>query len=176
MATLKTSQELWRLSSVTLNCQVTKIVWIQVLDCQNCNQSSGLSLQLSKSSKIFSIGINVKIDKQLSSLIWKVCCWRRRRGIATHVKEKHWLWIIKHSGHYKRTVVLLGNSLGHFLFQIVGKLSKGKMRINNSFFELFLEFEGRSPQGASSAEPASLKTWQLRSKYGDKQYAVDVGS
>ena len=34
----KTLQELRMLSSVTLNCQVTKIVWIQVLNCQNCNQ------------------------------------------------------------------------------------------------------------------------------------------
>ena len=33
----KTSQKLRILSSVTLNCQLTKIV-IQVLNCQNCNQ------------------------------------------------------------------------------------------------------------------------------------------
>ena len=34
----KTSQELRMLSSVTINCQVRMIVWIQVLNCQNCNQ------------------------------------------------------------------------------------------------------------------------------------------
>ena len=34
----QTLQELRMLSSVTLNCQVTKIVWIQVLNCPNCNQ------------------------------------------------------------------------------------------------------------------------------------------
>ena len=48
----KTSQELRMLSSVTLNCEVTNIVRIQVLNDQNqclkCRKSSGLSLQLSK--------------------------------------------------------------------------------------------------------------------------------
>ena len=34
----KTSQELRMLSSVTINCQVRMIDWIQVLNCQNCNQ------------------------------------------------------------------------------------------------------------------------------------------
>ena len=61
----QTLQELRMLSSVTLNCQVTKIVWIQVLNCPNCNQclkchkSPGLSFQLSK------------WQKQLSEL-WKL--------------------------------------------------------------------------------------------------------
>ena len=36
--TVETSQELRMLSSVTINCQVRMIVWIQVLNCQNCNQ------------------------------------------------------------------------------------------------------------------------------------------
>ena len=55
-------------------------------------------------------------------------------------------------GHYidMITVVWSVNSLDDILFLTVGKLSKGKMRINNSLLE------GRSPQGASSAEPASL--------------------
>ena len=50
----KTLQELRMLASVTLNCQVTKIVINQVLNCQNCNQclkcpkSPGLSFQLAK--------------------------------------------------------------------------------------------------------------------------------
>ena len=50
----KTSQELRMLSSVTINCQVTKISWIQAPNYQNCNQclkcykSPGLSLQLLK--------------------------------------------------------------------------------------------------------------------------------
>ena len=34
----KTSQELRMLSSVTINCQVRMIDWIQVLNCQDCNQ------------------------------------------------------------------------------------------------------------------------------------------
>ena len=34
----QTSQELRMLSSVTINCQLRMIVWIQVLNCQNCNQ------------------------------------------------------------------------------------------------------------------------------------------
>ena len=61
----KTSQELRMLSSVTINCQVTKVVMIQVLNCQNCDQclkfhkSPGLSFQLSK------------WQKQLSEL-WKL--------------------------------------------------------------------------------------------------------
>ena len=33
----ETSQELRMLSSLTINCQVRMIVWIQVLNCQNCN-------------------------------------------------------------------------------------------------------------------------------------------
>ena len=47
----KTSQELRMLSSVTINCQVRMIVWIQVLNCQNCNQC--LKCQLS--STVFPI-------------------------------------------------------------------------------------------------------------------------
>ena len=52
----KTLQELRMLASVTLNCQVTKIVRIQVPICQNCNQclkcsKSRLSLQLLKWQK-----------------------------------------------------------------------------------------------------------------------------
>ena len=35
---VKTSQELRMLSSVTINCQVTKMSWFQVLNCQYCNQ------------------------------------------------------------------------------------------------------------------------------------------
>ena len=54
----QTLQELRMLSSVTINCQITMIVWIQVFNCQNCDQclkchkSPGLSFQLSKLSKI----------------------------------------------------------------------------------------------------------------------------
>ena len=52
----ETLQELRMLASVTLNCQVTKIVRIQVPICQNCNQclkcsKSRLSLQLLKWQK-----------------------------------------------------------------------------------------------------------------------------
>ena len=42
------------LSSVTLNCQVTKMVWIEVLNCQNCNQClkcPGLSLHCKNFTK-----------------------------------------------------------------------------------------------------------------------------
>ena len=47
----KTSQELRMLSSVTINCQVRMIVWIQVLNCQNCNQC----LKCQVSSTVFPI-------------------------------------------------------------------------------------------------------------------------
>ena len=36
--TVETSQELRMLSSVTINCQVRMMDWIQVLNCQNCTQ------------------------------------------------------------------------------------------------------------------------------------------
>ena len=48
---IKTSQELRMLSSVTINCQVRMIVWIQVLNCQNCNQC----LKCQVSSTVFPI-------------------------------------------------------------------------------------------------------------------------
>ena len=48
---MKTSQELRMLSSVTINCQVRMIVWIQVLNCQNCNQC----LKCQVSSTVFPI-------------------------------------------------------------------------------------------------------------------------
>ena len=51
---LKTSQELRMLSSVTINCQVRMIVWIQVLNCQNCNQC--LKCQVSRT--VFPIAKN----------------------------------------------------------------------------------------------------------------------
>ena len=47
----KTSRELRMLSSVTINCQVRMIVWIQVLNCQNCNQC----LKCQVSSTVFPI-------------------------------------------------------------------------------------------------------------------------
>ena len=56
------SQELQMLSSVTLDCQVTKIVRIQVLNYQNCNQclKSHKSLGLSKLSEIVKVVRNCK--------------------------------------------------------------------------------------------------------------------
>ena len=47
----KTSQELQMLSSVTINCHVRMIVWMQVLNCQNCNQC----LKCQVSSTVFQI-------------------------------------------------------------------------------------------------------------------------
>ena len=38
---LKTSQELRMLSSVTINCQVTKIVMIPLIKCLKCHKSLG---------------------------------------------------------------------------------------------------------------------------------------
>ena len=57
----KTSQELRMLSSVTINCQITKIVMNSGSQLQNCNQclkchkSPGLSFQLSKLHKQLSV-------------------------------------------------------------------------------------------------------------------------
>ena len=65
---LKTSQELWMLSSVTINCQVTMIDWIQVLNRQNCNRC--LKCQVSQTVlQMVKICLNIiKMQKVLKVL------------------------------------------------------------------------------------------------------------
>ena len=76
---LKTSQELRMLSSVTINCQVRMIVWIQVLNCQNCNQC----LKCQVSSTVFPI-VRVKNEgKKWNKIVINtyIChfCWVKNR-------------------------------------------------------------------------------------------------
>jgi len=68
ISTLKTSQELWMLSSVTINCQVTMIDWIQVLNRQNCNRC--LKCQVSQTVlQMVKICLNIiKMQKVLKVL------------------------------------------------------------------------------------------------------------
>ena len=68
MCLFKTLQELWMLSSVTINCQVTMIDWIQVLNRQNCNRC--LKCQVSQTVfQMVKICLNIiKMQKVLKVL------------------------------------------------------------------------------------------------------------
>ena len=80
----KTSQELRMLSSVTINCQVRMIVWIQVLNCKNCNQC----LKCQVSSTVFQIvknegekwGSKIRIKNKGQK-------WGSKRSVKKEVKK-----------------------------------------------------------------------------------------
>ena len=77
------------LSSVTINCQVRMIVWIQVLNCQNCNQC--LKCQLS--STVFPI-----LKNESEKWGWKMRIknegqkWGSKWGSKMRVKKEGQKW------------------------------------------------------------------------------------
>ena len=63
----KTSQELRMLSSVTLNCQVTKMVMIQVLNFLKCQQSHTILQAMSLSLSLVRFNMSRYHSKKVSN-------------------------------------------------------------------------------------------------------------
>ena len=103
---MKTLQELRMLSSVTINWQVRMNVWIQVLNCQNCNQC--LKYQVSRTvfpivknclncpklSKIVKncpkLSLEIVIKNCHQKLSSKIVITKYHHKLSGHVSSSHW--------------------------------------------------------------------------------------